>query len=158
MRGWVLVVVAAGVAASVAHADMSVPTTRTEPKWVTQCSARLEQARAAAAVEVPAFAAAHVVGADVYVDESTFSLGTPVLFEAYVVPRRTQWSDPDVTVRRWTAVGAEPLSIYRQSRELEGAIVAYHMSRLVTRAQLDHLVDGIFKPAVDDCLRLSAAE
>ncbi len=151
--------VALVVASGVADADVSLPATQAEPKWVARCSARLEAARTEAAVELPIFALAHVAGADLYLDESILGSATPAIFEAYVVPRRTQWSDPALTVQRWTAASspAESTGLYRQSPTLEGWLVAYRMDRWLTRAQQRRAV-AIFKIAVDDCLRVPAVE
>ena len=133
MRAMVLVgLLVAG--ARVAHADMTLPTVRAEPKWIVRCSARLETARAAAAAEVPLFAAAHVVGADVYLDENILGSETPAIFEAVVLER------------------------HRAERPmLEGHIVTYRMERWLTGAQLAHVTEGIFRPALDECVSFARA-
>jgi hypothetical protein len=138
--------------AGVAHADVSLPATRAEPKWIAECAAHLEAAQKAAAAELPIFALAHVSGADLYLDESILGSVTPVLFEAYVVERNTQWSDPNVTVRRWTASSTVPLGVYRQSAKREASLVAYQLDRWLTRAQQGRAID-LFERALDDCLR-----
>ena len=38
------------------------------------------------------------------------------------------------------------------------ALVAYNLDRWATRAQIHRVLNDVFKPAVDDCLRLSASE
>jgi hypothetical protein len=73
---------------AVAHADVSMPVTSAEPRWVGQCEARLEAARQLAADEMPLFKVAHVYGADLYLDENILGSATPVLFEAGVLPTR----------------------------------------------------------------------
>ncbi len=115
-------------ASATARADMSLPVVRAEPRWVGACQTRLERARDDAATILPIFKTAHVYGADLYLDENILGSATPVLFEAGVLPTR------------------------------EPALVAYRLDRWATRAQLARLVDDVFKPAVDDCLRLARAE
>src|SRR5258708_3353092 len=91
---------------AVAHADVTMPVTRAEPRWIGQCEARLELARHLAAEEMPLFKVAHVYGADLYLDENILGSATPVLFEAGVLPTR------------------------------EPALVAYKLDRWFTRGQM----------------------
>jgi hypothetical protein len=116
------------VLAGSAHADMTMPAVRAEPRWVASCEARLQAARDQAAAILPIFNLAHVYGADLYLDENILGSTTPVLFEAGVLPTR------------------------------EPALVAYNLDRWATRAQIGRVLNDVFKPAVDDCVRLSASE
>lgn len=125
-------VVALAMPGGAAHADMSLPASRAEPRWIARCSAALEAARAGAAVDVPLFAGAHVVGADVYLDENILGGSTPALYEAVVLER------------------------HRAERPtLEGAVVSYKMERWLTRAQLAHVTNAYFQPALDACVRFA---
>ncbi len=126
MRPWLLLVVVA--AGGVARADASLPGTRSEPRWVVACEARLQAARDDAAAILPIFRLAHVYGADLYLDENILGSKVPVLFEAGVLPTR------------------------------EPALVAYELDRWATRAQIARVKRDVFEPAVADCLRQARAE
>lgn len=125
MRPLILALVAA--AAGVAHADASLPGMRSEPRWVVACEARLQSARDDAAKIVPIFRAAHVWGADLYLDENILGSDVPVLFEAGVLPTR------------------------------EPALVAYRLERWATRAQIRRVMNDVFEPAIADCVRQARA-
>lgn len=125
MRPLILALVVA--AAGVAHADASLPGMRAEPRWVVACEARLQSARDDAAKIVPIFRAAHVWGADLYLDENILGSDVPVLFEAGVLPTR------------------------------EPALVAYRLERWATRAQIRRVMNDVFEPAIADCVRQARA-
>jgi len=116
------------VAAGVARADMTMPAVRAAPRWTLACAARLEAARDEAARILPIFNLAHVYGADLYLDENILGSDVPVLFEAGVLPSR------------------------------EPALVAYRLDRWATHAQIERVTREVFRPAVDDCLRIARAE
>ena len=122
------VMLAVLVLAGLAHADMAMPVTSAEPRWVATCEARLERARDDAAAILPIFNLAHVYGADLYLDENILGSATPVLFEAGVLPTR------------------------------EPALVAYNLDRWATRAQIARILNDVFKPTIDQCVRDSASE
>ena len=126
--GLVVAFVVAIVVGGVARADMTMPATRAEPKWVATCEARLQHARDDAAAILPIFNLAHVYGADLYLDENILGSVTPVLFEAGVLPTR------------------------------EPALVAYNLDRWATRAQIARVLNDVFKPAIDECVRAAASE
>jgi hypothetical protein len=113
--------------AGAAHADASLPGMRAEPRWVAACEARLQAARTDAARILPIFNLAHVYGADLYLDENILRSDVPLLFEAGVLPSR------------------------------EPALVAYHLDRWATRAQIGRVMDDVFKPAIADCMREARA-
>ncbi|HXU71596.1 MAG TPA: hypothetical protein VN947_19820 [Polyangia bacterium] len=123
MRALVFLVLLCGVA----HADASLPGMRAEPRWVVACEARLQAARDDAARILPIFRAAHVYGADLYLDENILGSDVPVLFEAGVLPTR------------------------------EPALVAYRLERWATRAQIARVMNDVFEPAVADCVREARA-
>jgi hypothetical protein len=123
-----LLLVALTLTAAPAHADASLPGTRSEPRWVVACEARLQAARDDAAAILPIFRLAHVYGADLYLDENILGANVPVLFEAGVLPTR------------------------------EPALVAYELDRWATRAQIARVTRDVFQPAIADCLRQARAE
>ena len=114
--------------AGVAHADMTMPTVRAAPRWTLACEARFEEARDQAAAILPIFNLAHVYGPGLYLDENILGSDVPVLFEAGVLPSR------------------------------EPALVAYRLDRWATHAQIERVTREVFRPAVDDCLRIARAE
>ena len=123
----VVLLCAFAAAGGVAHADASLPGMRAEPRWVLACEARLQTARDDAAKILPIFRAAHVWGADLYLDENILGSDAPVLFEAGVLPTR------------------------------EPALVAYRLERWATHAQIARVMNDVFEPAIADCVREARA-
>jgi hypothetical protein len=114
--------------AATAHADASLPSIRSEPRWVVACEARLQAAKDDAAAILPIFNLAHVYGPGLYLDENILGSDVPVLVEAGVLPSK------------------------------EPALVAYRFDRWATRAQIERVKREVLAPAVDDCLRIARAE
>jgi hypothetical protein len=116
------------LAASAAHADMTMPAVRSAPRWALACEVRFQQARDDAAAILPIFRLAHVYGPGLYLDENILGSDVPVLVEAGVLPSK------------------------------EPALVAYRFERWATRAQIARVTRDVLQPAVEDCLRIARAE
>jgi hypothetical protein len=166
---WCLVLPAAALA------DATVPKARSGPAWVGRCAERLLRARDDAARFEPVFQLARVdevrrgdlfpgaedadaiEGVELHFDESTLGLsGESVTFAAQVRARRSLWSDPGATSDRWTlgpTRDPRDLQFIRQTRALEGTVAVHRVWRRVTSPSIARLVENIFKPALDDCLR-----
>jgi hypothetical protein len=149
-------------------------------EWQGKCAVRLEQARREAAKREPIFAQAkveevpvddellsggkpqHLEGVELRLDEGLIAsrpgaqaAPRPEYFAAMVVRRAKQWQDLSEVQTRWSGdapIGGN-LSQYKQTHVLEGTITAYHF-RLGGLA-LYRVVEGVIKPAVDECLKLS---
>lgn len=106
-----LVLVALVLSTAVAHADMTLPATRSAPRWTLACEARLQAARDDAAKILPIFKLAHVFGPDLYLDENILGSDVPVLFEAGVLPSK------------------------------DAALVSYRLDRWATRGQQSRVRD-----------------
>jgi hypothetical protein len=149
-------------------------------EWQGKCAVRLEQARREAARREPIFAKAkveevpaddelmaggkpqHLEGVELRIDEGLLSYpsGTqappqPEYFAATVVRRAKQWQDLSEVQARWAGQAPQGgnLSQYRQTHELEGTITAYHFR--VGGLPLYRVVEGVIKPAVDECMKMS---
>ncbi len=145
-------------------------------RWQGKCAARLEKARLEAAKREPLFLMAKVDEVtreyaepdnpdakntidmvELRFDENSIDKKGPLYFAAEVQPRTHKWSaDDSMTSWAWSGEhGVERnISIYRQTSGFEGSIASFNMGRLIPVDSLHKLVDAVFKPAVDDCLRL----
>lgn len=151
-------------------------------EWQGRCAVRLEQAKREAAKREPIFAKAlveqvpvdeemmasghpsHLEGVGLRLDETIVHDGAvdarpmPEYFGALVVRRSNQWQDIADVKARWSgeAPSGGNLSELKQTHVLEGTITAFRFR--VRGLALYRVVEGVIKPAVDDCLKMGGLE